>query len=305
MHTAAGCSVSLRFALPAEPLRSFVTTYYCTDVVCAPRERWLEDFLHPEWANLRFLGAVEAQSVTGEGQVFRCPAFTATGPTSRAARFRIGSGRSWGIGLLPLGWATLIKGQAADYADRFVDGAADPAFAAFAPLAESLAASDGDYARELALIETHMAQMIAAPLPPADPAIAALNAALVDPDVLAVGDLAARMGMTVRTVERLSRRVFGFPPKLLLRRQRFLRSLACFMLEPSQTWLGALDSKYHDQSHFVRDFRQFMGMSPSAYARLDKPLLAAAARARMAATGQAVQGLHQPVAAQYEAPTLS
>lgn len=293
MHAAAGSSINLRFAVPAEPLRRFVTTYYYTNVICSPRDVWLEDHLHPEWANLRFIGQGDAQSAIGPGGLRECPAFTVTGPTSLAARFRIRSGRSWGIGLLPLGWATLFTAQAGDYADRFVDGLTDPAFAAFAPLARALAASEGDFASELALIEAHMAKVFAA-AEEADPAITALNAALVDPDLVAVADLAARVGMQVRSLERLSCRAFGFPPKLLIRRQRFLRSLARFMLDPSLKWVGALDCHYHDQSHFVRDFRRFMGMSPSAYAKLDKPLMVAAARARMEALGQAVQGLHNP-----------
>jgi AraC-like DNA-binding protein len=174
-----------------------------------------------------------------------------------------------------------------------VDGLADPAFADFAPMARALADSDGDFASELALIEAHMARVLAG-AEAADPAIAALNAALIDPDLVTVSDLAARMGMTVRSLERLSCRAFGFPPKLLIRRQRFLRSLGRFMVDPSLKWLGALDCHYHDQSHFVRDFRRFMGMSPSAYAKLDKPLMSAAARARMEMLGQAMQGLHEP-----------
>lgn len=169
-------------------------------------------------------------------------AFTVTGPTSRAVRFRLGSGHSWRIGLLPLGWARLLEG--------------------------------------LAL--------------PGEAAILEVHAALVDPDTLTVTDIAARVGMTVRSLERLSRRAFGFPPKLLLRRQRYLRSLARFMMDPSRNWLGMLDCTYLDQSHFVRDFRRFMGMSPSEYARAPKPLLTAAAQARMAAASQAVQGLHAP-----------
>lgn len=294
MHALAGDLVQLRFALPAEPLRRFVTTFYRTDVVCSVKRPWLEDWLHPEWANIRFLGAVPAHSVIGTGTVARCPAFTVTGPTSRAARFRLGSGHSWGIGLLPLGWARIVAAGACDYADRFVDGASDPVFAGFAPLSEALAASDGDHASELAMIESHMAKLLAGPEQPGEAAILAIHAALVDPDTLTVADIAARVGMKVRSLERLSRRAFGFPPKLLLRRQRFLRSLAQFMIDPSRKWLGTLDCTYHDQSHFVRDFRRFMGMSPSQYARMPKPLLAAAAQARMAAAGQAVQGLHAP-----------
>ena len=300
MHRFAGNAVRLRFALPEASLQSCVTTYYRTDVACPPHTPWLEDWLHPEWANLRFLARVEAHSVIGAGALLRSPDFAVTGPTSRTTRFRLGSGHSWGIGLLPLGWARLFAAAAArEFADRFVDGAADPRFAAFLPLHRALAASDGDYASELALIEAHMARIFAA-CPPLDPAveaaILALNAALVDQDVIAVTDLAERLGMTVRSVERLSTRAFGFPPKLLLRRQRFLRSLARFMLDPSLKWIGTIDPHYHDQSHFVRDFRRFMGMSPSVYARTPKPLLVAAAQARAALLGEAVQGLHPPAA---------
>lgn len=297
MHAMSGQSAQFRFALPAGPLRPFVTTIYRTDVICPARTPWLEDRLHPEWANLRFLARGPAQSVIGSGEPRACPDFTVTGPTSQAVRFRVGSGYSWGIGLLPLGWARLFAHPASDYADRFVDGAADPVFAAFVPLAEALAASDGDYAGDLALIETHLERIFAAACPPErghHEAICALHAALFAPDVHTVADLAARTGVTVRTVERLAHRAFGFPPKLLLRRQRFLRSLARFMLDPSLSWLGALDCHYHDQSHFVRDFKRFMGMAPSVYAREAKPLMAAAARARMAAAGAAVQGLHAP-----------
>lgn len=306
MHAMSGHSVQFRFALPAEALRPFVTTYYRTEVVCSPRAPWLEDWLHPEWANLRFLASGQAQSVIGAGEPQSCPAFTVTGPTSRAMRFRLGSGHSWGIGLLPLGWARLFSRPASDYADRFVDGAADPVFAALAPLGKALAGSGGDHDAELALIEAHMARLLAgAETGPGDPAITALHAALVNPDMLTVSDLADALGMNVRSVERLSCRAFGFPPKLLLRRQRFLRSLARFMLDPSLTWVGAIDCHYHDQPHFVRDFRRFMGMCPSDYARANKPLLAAAARARMAVAGAAVQGLHVPARPPFPSPLPS
>ena len=234
-----------------------------------------------------------AQSAIGDAPLEPCPGFAATGPTSKAARFSISSGRSWGIGLMPLGWSSLFDAPASDHADRIVDGNRDPAFAAFRPLAVALAHSTGDFAEELALIEGHMARQLPARCTNAE-AITRINAALVDPDTATVGDLAERVGMNVRSLERLSKRAFGFTPKLLLRRQRFLRSLAQFMLDPSLAWLSTLDYHYHDQAHFSRDFKQFMGMSPSAYAKLDKPLLVAAARARMEIAGEAMQGLARP-----------
>ena len=297
MHARSGKAITIRFALPSVKLRPYVTTYYRTDVVASPAEPVLEDYLHPEWANLRFMDKGWAQSAIGDAPLASSPAFCATGPTSKAARFRITSGRSWGIGLMPLGWAALVDAPASDYADRIADGGTEPAFAAFQPLAHALTAGAGGFAEELALIEAHMERLVPGDASAAD-VITRINAALVDPELGTVSDLATRVGMNVRSLERLSKRAFGFTPKLLIRRQRFLRSLAQFMLDPSLKWLSTLDYQYHDQAHFVRDFKRFMGMSPSAYAKLDKPFLVAAARARMAIAGEAVQGLHDPGAQQ-------
>jgi len=55
----------------------------------------------------------------------------------------------------------------------------------------------------------------------------------------------------------------------LLRRQRFMRSLTQFMLDPGVNWSDAIDGSYHDQAQFVRDCRQFLGMTPRQYAALD------------------------------------
>ncbi|MEM8725467.1 MAG: helix-turn-helix domain-containing protein [Pseudomonadota bacterium] len=290
-----GPAVKIRFALPSEELRPFVTTYYRTEVQCSENEPWLEDYLHPEWPNLRFLAEGFSEAAIGPAPLQPTPAFSVSGPTSFATRFRVGSGSSWGIGLMPLGWATFFDAWAGDYADQAVDGSSDPAFAAFHPLARSLAANSGDANTELELIENHMAGLIGKAAKHADQ-IAAINTALVDPDIATVADLAGRVDMNVRSLERLAKRAFGFTPKLLLRRQRFLRSLAQFMLDPSLNWLSTLDHHYHDQAHFVRDFKRFMGMAPSAYAKLEKPLLIAAAQARMEIVGEAVQGLHDPEA---------
>ena len=292
-----GPSISVRFALPREELRPFVTTYYCIEAVCSERAPLLEDYLHPEWPNLRFVEAERCESAIGGERLRPVPFFAASGPTSRPTRFRLGSGKMWGIGLMPLGWATLVGAQAGDYADRFVDALADPAFRAFHPLASAMARDEGAFADGLALIEEHMDRIIAgseASGVPAGRSIGAINAAIVDPELTTVAQLAERVGMNVRSLERLTRRAFGFTPKLLLRRQRFLRSIGHFMLDPSLKWLEALDGQYHDQAHFVRDFKRFMGMTPTDYARLDKPFLVAAARARMEIAGEAVQGLHPP-----------
>lgn len=283
--------VITRFFGVSPVLRPYLSTIYLTEVA-VPAGARVEDYLHPEWANLRFVEGETPLASIGGGPVMDTPRFIATGPTSTATYFAAGNMRVWGIGVVPMGWAKFIPLAADDLADQFCDGAAHPAFAACAPLGEKLrGVNDVDAAA--AMIDAHFCTMIDR-APPDDPAILAAHRALVDDDLATVADLSAKLGLSERSIERLSHRAFGFSPKLLLRRQRFLRSLARFMLDPSMAWIDTMDHHYYDQAQFTRDFAKFMGMSPRAYAARPKPILGAAAKARAAAAGAAVQGLHTP-----------
>ena len=285
--------IATRFFPVSEALRRYSSIIYLTEIE-APAAVRVDDYLHPEWANLRFIAGEPPLAAIGGDAPVPAPHFIATGPTSKASYFAAGTMRSWGIGLLPMGWAKFVPLPAEDLVDRLCDGAAHPAFAAFAPLAPRLARAN-DVEATARMIDDHLVGLLA-DAPADDPAILAAHRALVDDDLGSVADLAATLDLSERSVERLSRRAFGFPPKLLLRRQRFLRSLARFMLDPSMAWIDTLDYHYHDQAQFTRDFQRFMGMSPRAYAARPKPILGAAARARAAAAGEAVQGLHRPQA---------
>jgi AraC-like DNA-binding protein len=286
-----GVRVATRFFPVSAALAPYCSIIYLTEVEAPPGTR-IEDYLHPEWANLRFIDGEPSRAGVGGEAPEATPSFVVVGPTSKATYFEVGPMRAWGIGFLPAGWAKFFAVPAEDFADRFIDGAAHPAFAAHAPLARRLREAN-DVEAAARLLDDHFAGQIA-DAPRDDPAIFAAHAALVDDDLTSVSDLSGKLGISERSVERLSRRAFGFPPKLLLRRQRFLRSLARFMLDPSMSWIETLDYHYYDQAQFTRDFKRFMGMSPRAYAARAKPILAAAARARAAAIGEAVQGLHKP-----------
>lgn len=291
------CEVKVRFFQPPESLRGCFTTFYHVELQ-GPPDRTVVDHLHPEWAGLRFYSAGDLPSAEGmDGQHLSGTNFAVTGPSSKAVRFSIGPTRMWGVGMLPLGWARFVAAPADRFADALIDGHADPVFAPFRPLAEALAdptgEAAGDMAKALACIEAFFLDR--AGRPPADTdRIVALHAALVDPDIRNVADLVEATGIGQRTLERLCQRAFGFSPKLLLRRQRFMRSLAQFMLDPSLRWIGAMDGHYHDQAQFVRDFHQFMGMSPRQYAALPKPVLGAIMRERARFAGTAVQTLDGP-----------
>ena len=285
-------NVKVRFFQPHQALIGYITTYYLTEVTADAGER-VTDYLHPEWANLRFMRGVLPLAAIGVGELSETHAFSITGPTSRACQFAAGNMRAWGIGLLPLGWARFVGAPAQLYADRFVDGAADGTFAHLRALGSVLCKGDIELDHEVAEIDAHFLALLSGIDDEAeDQRIIVAQKALVDSDVSSVLQFSELLGMSPRSTERLSRRVFGFAPKLLLRRQRFLRSLSQFMLDPSMRWIDTLDSQYFDQAHFTRDFSRFMGMSARQYASLGHPILGAAARARMASAGAAMQVLH-------------
>lgn len=286
------CQVQVRFYVPPPQLQAYFTTFYLVDIAVADGARAV-DRLHPEWANLRFYSGEDFIADCHDGTQLTGTSFAATGPSSKAVRFEVGPTRMWGIGLLPLGWAKFVRAPAAELADAVLDGHTHPAFACFAPLAAAIFNGQPDEAGELARIADYFLGRLAEPVPD-EKRINAIHAALLDPEVASVTQLVAQAGIGQRTVERICDRVFGFPPKLLLRRQRFMRSLAQYMLDPSLKWIGAMDGHYHDQAQFVRDFRQFMGMIPRAYGALDKPVLNAVMRERARCAGGAVQTLHSP-----------
>ncbi|MFT4027878.1 MAG: helix-turn-helix domain-containing protein [Novosphingobium sp.] len=282
----------MRFYPPPPELQTYFTTFYLVDIAVPVGTRAI-DRLHPEWANLRFYSGELPIADCPDGSQLTDTDFPATGPSCKAVRFEVGPARMWGVGLLPLGWAKFVPAPAADLADAVVDGNRHPAFAPFVPLAANLFGPVPDEAGELARITAYFRGRLADPV--ADEArIKAIHAALLDPEIATVSRLVAQTGIGQRTVERICDRAFGFSPKLLLRRQRFMRSLAQFMLDPSLKWIGAIDGSYHDQAQFVRDFRQFMGMTPREYAALDKPVLSAVMHERARIAGEAVQALHSP-----------
>lgn len=285
---------TIRFFMPSAELAPYFTTFYLTEVAIAPGEV-IEDWLHPEWANIRIRQDTNWQAAIGSEPLRTAPGLIATGPTSLSAHFVTGTMRTWGIGILPQGWARFVAGPASAFADRFVDGLDEPAFEHFAPLRQVVFGPQPDAAAEAARIDAYLCALLRQlPASEDEDRIKAAHGLLVDPDVSSVVELAERLDMSSRSLERFSLKVFGFSPKLLLRRQRFLRSLAQFMLDPSLKWIETLDWHYVDQAHFVRDFKRFMGMSPSSYAQADHPVLRAAAKARAAIAGEAMQVLHRP-----------
>jgi AraC-like DNA-binding protein len=278
-------TTEVRFYRLSEALQPYFTALYATSIDC-PADVWVRDRLHPEWAALRFTEGPAPIARVGVGEMFTQWPFVANGPTSQAIQFGVTRSRVWGLGLQPAGWSKFVDVPANTLSDETVDGSTHEAFALFRPIHDIVQGAGGDGDRIAGGINDFLMQHVARPVPH-EAQILACQEALRDPDIANVAELGERLGMNRRALERLCGRYFGFPPKLLLRRQRFLRSLAQFMLQPVGSWSEALDWQYYDQAQFVRDFRAFMGTTPSDYADAPHPILEKIMAQRMADQGAA------------------
>jgi AraC-like DNA-binding protein len=281
-------AIDVRYYRLSEPLQPYFTALYAFEFAC-PSGQVIEDHLHPEWSLMRFVLGSLPRACVGPGPLRQLWPFVASGPTSHSTRIALtAAGKVWGLGLLPAGWARFAAGPACAMADRTVDGSHHPAFALFAPIRPMLEREPVSLDGGAALINEYLMRQVERPVTHGD-AVMACQEALRDPEIANVAQLAERLGLGIRSLERLCARYFGFPPKRLLRRQRFLRSLAQFMLTSRRSWSAAIDDQYHDQAQFVRDFRAFMGMTPSEYAEMPHPIIDRIMGQSMADHGAAAQ----------------
>lgn len=292
---AAGGITSAQFVAPHPDLRRYVTTYYIAEVN-SPDGQMVEDLLHPEWGSVRYICNGAVQGSVHPEPLKPVPPVTLVGHSSRATRIGCVSMRIASFGLLPLGWHHLVGLPASRFADQSVDAEMLKTRINFAALFPAISAAQT--LKDVATVFDTMLLPSLMQLPEAaksdDNLIHGLHTALLDSDFSSVTEIAERLNVTGIQLERLSKRVFGFPPKLLIRRQRFLRTLALLMRQPKAKWGEILDPQYYDQAHFNRDFQRFFGMAPKQYLALAKPIVSVAAMARMEALGDPLQGLHAP-----------
>lgn len=287
----AGYRLKAEFHEPPPQFEGCFTTFYHVTLEMDEKGDRLTDYLQPEWANIRFFCGGSPTAEIGTSRVSGAR-FVATGASALPCRFAQGPMRMWGVGFLPLGWARFMRSDARSCTNIVCDGARHPAFQHFSGLADMLCNPEIDIDMQFNAITAAMTQLMR---PTRDDArIRRVHAALVNGDHASVLELAEACATSIRTLERMCMRYFGFSPKLLMRRQRFMRSLTTYMLQRGSRWTEAMDAHYHDQAQFTREFREFMTMNPSEYAALDHPILKSFMKARARVWGSAVQTLDGP-----------
>jgi AraC-like DNA-binding protein len=87
-----------------------------------------------------------------------------------------------------------------------------------------------------------------------------------DASIVRVEDLASRLGVSARTVQRLARRYVGLPPLTIIRRYRLQEAAERLRADPGWTIARvAAELGYADHAHLTADFTATLGVSPSEY----------------------------------------
>ena len=185
--------------------------------------------------------------------------------TGRFDRELAGAGKVVGTKFRPGGFAGLIDDDVATLTDRAV-----PLGEFFGPAGDALAdqvrAVSGDRAAT-AVVERFLRERV----PPSDTRLALvtriMDLLLEDASITRVDQLAARLHLSARTLQRLFARYVGVSPKWVLRRIRLHEAAERIADGPHLDWADlALELGYADQAHFINDFRAYVGRTPAEYA---------------------------------------
>ncbi len=249
--------IGLRYYAPAASLRDVVSSYYLFHADLLE----FGDLMRADSPQLRFMLSGTANYHFPDGRIEKTPDVSLVGPTYGAYRVEVkGPLLIFGVGLLPAGWAALLKTDASEISDRVVDAQAllgIPVRNALETLRQLQAPAD-----MVQVANALLGNMVArAPEPPLWFTQLADHWLTSSPSP-AVDDLVTGTGMSGRQVERLTKRIYGAPPKLLARKYRALKAAAA-LAKGGAHWSEVAGDAFSDQSHFIREFRQFIGLTPT------------------------------------------
>ncbi len=265
----------------SDTLAPFVTGYHRYAVPLPPGVT-LRDVFFPSWATIRIAlpGSQNWGLRLGSRSFDPVPTAAFVGPTSYAGYLEARGGALVGVGILPYGWAALFGGDVSRFANRVVP------LHAIDVDAGSIEAAIGAGTRPDLAFEEWLSARLGRRTP--DPRIAQVFAMLDDPVVTRIETIAEALGLTQRVLADFTRVHFGFTPKLLLRRSRFLRALSAVLTRSGDANEVVCAAGYWDRSHFLRDSHLFLGCSVRDFVKRRGPLNQVAMNVRAEVIGAPV-----------------
>lgn len=282
--------LSVDFFVAAPALQPFITGYNVYGVFGPDAGK--RELYFPGWTTIRFSFPQSPWRVRyGRGAVETVMPAAVFGPSaSDLETDSVLAGISVGFVVTPLGMARLLPVAADRLAGRLTPLGA--LWADADALLDQIAALP-----DAASLPGFLDAMLLARLGPPHrdaPLVAELARLLVDQHDIETPRICAHLGCSPATLRRLSRRHFGFAPKLLLRRSRFLKSLFAIIGQDQGRWAQLIDASYTDQSHFIRDCREFLNCTPGEFLRRERPMTMLSLKRRAEVLGAPLVALHPP-----------
>lgn len=278
--------IQLDYAVPAADLGEYVTLFYDfrADVPM------FEDTERADHAQFRFrLSPGGSDYCFPDGNLQQASETHIVGPTSGAMRTRCqGPVMVFGMGLTPSGWAALLGIDASSMLNRVIDASglfgAPRLRAAAAALREA-----PDIGARVPIAEELMRELIGGGDRGATAFVHKVDEWLAgspSPDMEA---LIVSTDLSRRQVERKCKALYGAPPKLLARKYRALRAAVALVTE-SESVDDLIARGFYDQSHLIREVKQFTGHTPRQI-KAEPSLLSQLTIERRAALGGIVHPL--------------
>jgi len=187
------------------------------------------------------------------------------GATTRAS-YRDLAGRGWAVGaLLRPASVSVLTDDPAGLRDSAAAFAAPDLHAAISQVMND---DGGARSRETAveMFSAWLIERVGAVGPLARQANTMSTMLMGDESVTRPEHAAARLSMSVRTLQRLAHRHVGLPPAAMIRRRRLQEAAERIRAQPdTDLSILAAELGYTDHSHLTNDFGTVLGITPRAY----------------------------------------
>jgi AraC-like DNA-binding protein len=245
------------FAAPTGSLSEFVSMFYRLETEGAlPFGPERADIPH-----VRIHFGADCEMRFGNGDLATLNGTTLIGTRNIASEIRSdGPSVFFGFGLMPAGWATLIKASAHQYAEKVAPVDVLPA-------AISSALSNAIFVDDDAAGQASAAEAVLAPVFHNASNVPvwffhAVDKWLADTLMPEFDNLVAATGLSRTATERMLRDHYGAPPNLFIRRSRALR-VANRIAHGEGDWQDYVGDAFYDQSHCIREIKYFTGQTPA------------------------------------------